>query len=79
MEARLIAAIILSPFLVAFVYAGVHEYLRYRSEGRADYGLQFDEETGTTHVTSISEDEDCYDPDDFDPNRGYTDEDDKTT
>ncbi|MAM61175.1 hypothetical protein [Maritimibacter sp. UBA3975] len=67
MDAQLIAAIIIGPFAVAFIYAGIHEYLRYKSEGRADYGLVFDQETGTTHVTGIAEGADRYDPDDFDP------------
>ena len=68
MEARLLTALILLPFVVAFVYAGVHEYLRYKSEGRADYGLAYDEETGTTHVRAIAEHEEGYDPEEFDPN-----------
>lgn len=67
MEARLIAALILTPFALAFIYAGVHEYLRYKSEGRASYGLAYDEETGTTHVTGIAEDEDAFDPEEYDP------------
>tara|TARA_R110002020_G_scaffold427954_1_gene637357 strand:+ start:67 stop:363 length:297 start_codon:yes stop_codon:yes gene_type:complete len=68
MDARSIAAIILSPFVVAFIYAGIHEYLRFKSEGKASYGLVYDEETGTTHVTGIAEDDDGFDPEDFDPN-----------
>lgn len=67
MDIRLIAALILLPFALAFIYAAIHEYLRYRSEGRANYGLVYDEETGTTHVTGIAEDEEAYDPDAFDP------------
>ena len=55
------------PFLVAFVYAGIHEYLRFRSEGRANYGLFFDEETGTSYVTGIAEHEEAYDPEEFNP------------
>lgn len=72
MPAQVIAGIILLPFALAFLYAGIHEYLRYRSEGRANYGLVYDEETGTTHVTGIAEDQDAYDPEDFDPS-GYRD------
>lgn len=79
MEARLIAALVLSPFVVAFLYAAIHEYLRYKAEGRADYGLAYDEETGTTHVTAISEEEDAFDPEDFDPNEYNDPETDKTT
>ncbi|WP_299823077.1 hypothetical protein [uncultured Jannaschia sp.] len=67
MEARAIAAIILAPFALAFVYAAVHEFLRYKSDGRANYGLVYDEENGTTHVSGIADDEEAYDPDDFDP------------
>ncbi|MGK7652599.1 MULTISPECIES: hypothetical protein [unclassified Roseovarius] len=67
MTPQIIAALIVSPFALAFVYAGIHEYTRYKSEGRATYGLVFDEETGTSHVTAIGEDEDAYDPEDFDP------------
>lgn len=64
---QIIAAAILLPFTFAFIYAGIHEYRRYKSEGRASYGLVYNEETGTTHVTGIGDDEDPYDPDDFDP------------
>ena len=53
MSAQLVAALIVSPFALAFVYAGYHEYSRYKSEGRATYGLVYDEESGTTHVTGI--------------------------
>ncbi|MFN3209677.1 MAG: hypothetical protein ACE369_11910 [Roseovarius sp.] len=67
MNPQMIAALIVSPFALAFVYAGIHEYSRYKSEGRATYGLAFDEETGTSHVTAIGEDDDVYDPEDFDP------------
>ncbi|WP_348638853.1 hypothetical protein [Thioclava sp. F36-7] len=59
---------ILLPFLFVALYAGIHEFLRFRSEGRANYGLIFDEETGTSYVTGIAEEEDAFDPDDFDPN-----------
>ena len=67
MEARMIALAILAPFALFFVYAIIHELRRYRSEGSATYGLVYDEETGTTHVTGIAEDEEAYDPDEFDP------------
>ena len=67
MEPRLIAAIILAPFALAFLYSAIHELVRYRSEGRAEYGLSYDEETGTTHVTAIDEETEAYDLDDFDP------------
>lgn len=67
MGAQTIAALILLPFAVAFIYAAVHEFRRFKSEGRANYGLVYDEETGTTHVTGIADHEESYDPEDFDP------------
>ena len=67
MDARLLAFLILLPFVVAFVYAGIHEYLRYKSHGKSDYGLAYDEETGTPHVKALSDGEEVYDPEDFDP------------
>ena len=67
MDARLIALVILLPFAVLFIYSGLHEYQRYKTEGRAKYGLAYDEESGTTHVTAIGEDEEGYDPNEFDP------------
>ena len=45
----------------------MHLLPKTESEGRASYGLAYDKETGTTYVTGISEDEDAYDPIDFDP------------
>lgn len=67
MGAQLIAALILLPATAVFIYAAIHEYRRYKSQGRANYGLVYDEETGTTHVSGIAEDEEGYDPDEFDP------------
>ncbi|MBY6089666.1 hypothetical protein ACX9MO_17630 [Pseudooceanicola sp. 502str34] len=67
MDARLIAFLILLPFTLAFLYAAIHEYLRYKSQGSATYGLAYNEETGTTHVTGISEEDEAYDPEDYDP------------
>ena len=74
MAPQLIALIIVTPFILIFIYAGYHEYRRYKIEGRATYGLMFDEETGTSHVTGIADHEDAYDPDDFDPS-AYNDPD----
>jgi hypothetical protein len=54
MDARLLAIMILLPFALLFVYSGIHEYQRYKSEGRAKYGLVYDDESGTTHVTAIA-------------------------
>ncbi len=76
MKAQAIAALILSPFALAFVYAGIHEYMRFKSEGKATYGLVYDEDSGTSHVTRLDEDEDPFDPEDFDPSAANgTDED----
>ena len=54
MDAQIIAFLILLPITLVFVYAGIHEFRRYKSEGKANYGLVFDE--------------DPFDPEDFDPN-----------
>ena len=35
MEARLIALTMLAPFALIFIYLGVQEFQRYKSEGRA--------------------------------------------
>ena len=67
MEARLIAAAVLLPSTAVFVYAAIHEWRRYKSKGSASYGLAYDEETGTTHVTEIPEGEESYDLAEFDP------------
>ncbi|EPX84014.1 hypothetical protein [Salipiger mucosus] len=77
MEAQIIALVILVPFTLAFVYAGFHEFRRYKTEGRATYGLAFDEETGTTHVTGIPDGKEAYNPDDYDPS-DYNDPDTKS-
>ncbi|MFX0547581.1 hypothetical protein ACEWPL_018850 [Roseovarius sp. S1116L3] len=68
MTGQIIAMILLTPFALAFIYAGIHEYLRHRSGDGASYGLVYDETTGTTHISGLAEDEDPYDPDEFDPN-----------
>lgn len=68
MVAELIVAVVLVPFILIFIYAGIHEYRRYKSDGSANYGLVYDESTGTSYVTEISDEEDAYDPGDYDPN-----------
>ncbi|MFX0541102.1 hypothetical protein ACEWPM_005140 [Roseovarius sp. S4756] len=68
MTGQIIAMILLTPFALAFIYAGIHEYLRHRSRDGASYGLVYDEETGTTHISGIAENEEAYNPDEFDPN-----------
>ncbi len=67
MYAKLIAFAVLIPFIGVFAYAGIHEWRRYKTQGGATYGLVYDEETGTTHVAGIPEDEESYDPEGFDP------------
>lgn len=42
MIVQLAIGAILFPFILVFTYAGVHEYKRYKSEGRATYGLVYD-------------------------------------
>lgn len=66
--AQIIAAVLLTPFSLAFLYAAIHEFRRYKSEGRANYGLVYNEDTGTTHVTGIEDGAEGFDPEDFDPN-----------
>lgn len=66
-NASIIALVILVPFVAVFIYATWHEYRRYRSEGKSSYGLSYDAETNTTHVGALPEDEEGFDPDDFDP------------
>ena len=67
MDAQTLAFLILLPFALAFIYAAFHEYRRYKSEGKANYGLVYDEDTGTTHITGIGEGDEGFDPEDFDP------------
>jgi hypothetical protein len=67
MEARYVALLILVPFALVFAYATWHEYRRFKIEGRSTYGLSYDPETNTTHVGPIPEDEEGFDPKEFDP------------
>ncbi|SEM06464.1 hypothetical protein SAMN05443999_11228 [Roseovarius azorensis] len=62
MEPRLLVALILLPFVVIFGYTMWHELRRFKRDGRAEYGLSYDAETDTTHVTLLGEDETGYDP-----------------
>jgi len=62
MEARTLVFALLTPFILVFAYASWHEYRRYKKEGRSTYGLNYDPETDTTHVTTLAEDEEGYDP-----------------
>lgn len=67
MEARYFALLILVPFALVFAYATWSEYKRFKIEGRSIYGLTYDPETNTTHVGAMPEDEESFDPHDFDP------------
>lgn len=62
MPASTLAIFILTPFIVIFAYAGWHEWRRVRKEGQGNYGLAYDSETDTTHVTLLEEGETGYDP-----------------
>jgi len=57
-----LALLILSPFLLVFVYAAWHEARRRRIDGHSNYGLVYDPETDTTHVSLLEEGETGYDP-----------------
>ncbi len=67
MEARLIVFVLLSPFVLVFIYAAWHEYRRFKREGPSSYGLTYDPETNSTHVGVLPEDDDGFDPEAFDP------------
>ena len=54
---------LLTPFILVFGYAIWHEYRRFNKEGRSTYGLSYDPETDSTHVTSLGENEESYVPD----------------
>lgn len=67
MEARLIVFVLLTPFVLVFIYAAWHEYSRYKRDGPSSYGLTYDPDTNSTHVGALPDDEEGFDPDDFDP------------
>jgi len=62
MSASTLAFIILTPFVGVFAYAAWHEWHRAREEGPGSYGLAYDPETDSTHVTLLEEGETGYDP-----------------
>lgn len=64
MEPRLLIALMILPFAVIFGSCMWHELRRFRQQGRAAYGLSYDEETDSTHVVLLSDDETGYDPQD---------------
>lgn len=80
METRHLVLLIVSPFALVFFYAIWHEYRRYKREGASSYGLTYDPETNTTHVGTLPDDDDGYDPEEFNPGdtteQGETDTDD---
>ncbi len=57
-----IVMLILSPFALVFVYAAWHEARRRHTDGHSNYGLVYDPETDTTHVSLLEEGETGYDP-----------------
>jgi len=62
MSGSSLALLILAPFVVIFAYAGWREWQRARADGHSNYGLAYDPETETTHVTLLDEGETGYDP-----------------
>ncbi|HKL65264.1 MAG TPA: hypothetical protein VJ886_04055 [Roseovarius sp.] len=62
MSASTLAFVILTPFVGIFAYAAWHEWQRARDEGPGTYGLAYDPETDSTHVTLLEEGETGYDP-----------------
>lgn len=62
MASHPLALLLLTPFVVIFVYAGWHEWRRARVDGHSNYGLAYDPETETTHVTLLDAGEAGYDP-----------------
>lgn len=67
MEARLIVFVLLTPFVLVFIYAAWHEYSRFKREGPSSYGLTYDPDTNSTHVGALPDDDDGFDPVEFDP------------
>jgi len=67
LEARSLVALLLLPFVGVFIYATWSECKRFKREGRSEYGLTYDPETNTTHVGTIAEDEESFDPEDYVP------------
>lgn len=57
-----IALLIIVPFAGIFAYAAWHEWHRLRKDGPGNYGLAYDPETDTTHVTLLEDGEAGYDP-----------------
>ncbi|MFB9149599.1 hypothetical protein [Roseovarius ramblicola] len=62
MPTSALALLILTPFVAIFAYAAWHEWHRVREDGHSNYGLAYDPETDSTHVTLLEEGETGYDP-----------------
>ena len=67
METRHLVLLMIAPFALIFIYAIWHEYVRFKRDGASSYGLTYDATTNTTHVGALPEDDDGYDPEEFDP------------
>lgn len=67
METRFLVLLMIAPFALIFIYAIWHEYVRFKREGSSSYGLTYDATTNTTHVGALPDDDDGYDPEEFDP------------
>jgi hypothetical protein len=73
-----LALLLLTPFVAVFAYAAWHEWHRAREDGHSNYGLAYDPETDTTHVTLLDEGEAGYDPETDSPEAGADETDTKT-
>ncbi|MDV4145615.1 MULTISPECIES: hypothetical protein [Shimia] len=65
--ARLPSLLLLTPFVLVFLYAAWHEYNRFKRDGASSYGLSYDPETNSTYVTALADEEDHFDLEDFNP------------
>ena len=62
MHTSALVLVLLTPFVAIFGYAAWHEWHRARDDGHSNYGLAYDPETDSTHVTLLDEGETGYDP-----------------
>ncbi len=67
MESRHLVLLILTPFVLVFIYAAWHEYSRFKREGASSYGLTYDPETNTTSVGTLPDPDEGFDPEEFNP------------
>lgn len=74
MDGRAFVFFLLAPFVLVFIYAAWHEYGRYKREGPSSYGLTYDPETNSTHVGPLPDDDDGFNPEEFDPENTPTTE-----